>query len=115
MPYLTLPTAGELRVLAFKRLPDERGGSPKRTLSGSLRGDPLWTARSWEAQVLCTSDTEASAVYADADPFADRSLSGDLLGGTVIARLEVTGDGHQFYRSAWDRVLTLLIREQVSP
>lgn len=111
MPALTLPTAGDLRVVAFKRLPNERGGQPKRTLSGQLRGDPLWTARAWEVGVLCLTDLEADAVYTDADPFTDRAISGDLT-GAVTARLEVTGDGHQFVRDDWRRVLTLTIREQ---
>lgn len=113
MAALTLPTAGDLKVVAFKRLPDERGGQPKRTLRGQLRGDPLWTARAWEAQVLALTDSDADAIYTDADPFVDVAISGDLT-GAVTVRLEVTGDGHTFVRDEWHRVITLSIREQTS-
>ena len=113
MAYFTLPTAGDLKVSAFKRLPNERGGQPRRTLSGELRGDPLWEVRAWEVEVVALTDGEADAIYTDADGFTDRAVSGDLT-GAITARVDVIGDGHvmSHERGTWVRTLTLSIREQ---
>lgn len=115
MAALTFPNAGNLKVMAFRRLPNERGGQAKRVLSGQLRGDPLWQVRAWQAEVLCETDAEADSVYLDADGFTDRSLTGDLLpAGGVTARVDVSDDGHTLDhdRETWVRKLTLQIREQ---
>lgn len=113
MAALTFPTAGDLRVVGFERLPNERGGQNRRTLSGQLRGDPLWEARAWTVEVIADTDAEAGNIYADADPFADLAITGDLT-GAITARVEITGDGYTPVEDEWFRTLTLSIREQVA-
>ena len=110
MAALTLPTAGDVRVIGWSRLPDETGGAPRRTIGGQLRGDPLWTARAWEASILCATDAEAALVYADAA--GDAAITGDLA-GAVTVRMEVTGDEYTPHGTTWERVLSVRIREQL--
>ena len=108
MAALTLPTAGAVRVVGFQRMADEQGGVPRPTLSGQLRGDALWTARVWQADILCATDAEAADVYSDA---GEAAISGDLT-GALTAWLTITGDAYAPIESTWERVLTVRIREQ---
>lgn len=112
MPFLVVGAA-TLRATRFRKTAGETGGTLRRTLSGQLRGDSLWSARNWEAEVVCTDDAAATAVYSAADGgFSDVAVSGDALGESVTARVAVTGDEYQVVEGGWYRVLSLLIREQ---
>lgn len=114
MAQLTFPTAGDLSVLSWRSVP-ERGSSLKRTLRGQLRGDRMWTARNWDAEVFVATDAEAAAIYTDADDGqTNRSISGDLVvGSPVTARIEVKDDQYVRDGNAHVRVISLRIREQV--
>lgn len=113
MPFLTIGAAADLRVLAFRRAPDEHDDQPHRVLDGALRGDPTWTARAWTAEVLAATDAEAAAVYAEANPFTPVACSGDVLPATVTCSVRITGDEYARHRNQWDRVLSLSLRESL--
>lgn len=111
MPFLTLG-ALELKATTFERGPDETGGGAVRTLSGRLRGGPLWTARTWRGEVYCDSDAEAEAVHAAASHHAAVAVAGDALGGAAVqARVTVAGDRYARDGEGWYRLLSLEIRE----
>lgn len=116
MPFLTIGTQAGLQVVRFRRLKSERGGGGlRRAIGGQLRGDVQWSARNWQADILCTTDAQADALYAYADTAADVAVSGDATGGAVTARVEEDGDEYEMMDNSgtWHRVISLLIREQV--
>lgn len=102
-----------VRVVSFTRAADETGGGAKRTLSGRLRGGPLWTARAWRAEVYAVTDNDADAIYARASASADITVSGTAIGGSVLCRVTVTGDQYQRDGDGWSRTLSLDIRESI--
>lgn len=118
MAFLTLGGA-EYLVGRFERLPDEVGASGR-------------VARAWRADVFCASDAAAAALRALASHnlrrtvgwqlrgqgHGDVTMGGDGVGGgSTVVRFTVEGDnyGHAEEGSSWYRVLTLHLREQVSP
>lgn len=113
MAFLTFG-AITVRASRIRRLQDERGGQPRRTIGGQLRGDPLWTARAWEVDAVCINDTEANNLHGICTPFGDATVAGDAIGSTITARLDITGDEYQQHEDGWYRTLTISIREQVS-
>lgn len=85
-----------VKVVEFRRLPDEHGGGPRRTISGSLRGDVLWTKRAWEATVYATNATEADTLRAALGPTTPVNVAGDLFhGATVSCIAEVMSASYQ--------------------
>ena len=115
MAFLTVASV-DYKVADFRRLPDERGGGGlRRTVNGHLRADVTWTARQWEAEVVCTTDLEASGVYSAADIQTDVLLSGTGT-GAVTVRAEVVADEYRILGDSGDywRVLTLRLREQIA-
>lgn len=100
-----------VRATAFERLADEAGGEARRTLSGSLRGRPLWVARRWRGEVYCDTDAQANAVRAQASHSAAVSVSGDAIGTAVMARVEVTNDRYVRDGAGWYHEISLEIRE----
>jgi hypothetical protein len=110
MAFLTIGPL-TLKASAFRRQPDETGGALVPTLSGQLRGDPLWRRRAWTAEVVCVSDSEADSLYTYADGFTSTTVGGDSLGENVSCKVSVTDDTYQAIDDEWYRVLSLSIRE----
>lgn len=101
------------RVGAFRRLEDERAGGEQRTLSGSLRGGPLWTKRAWEVESFTVSDVDAATLRAAISAYAAVNVTGDAVGGgTVSCRVRITNED-VFARSATKRThkFSLSLRE----
>lgn len=114
MAFLTIAGV-DYKVSGFRRLPDERGGGGlRRSVNGSLRAGVNWTARNWEAEVVCQSDAEANALYAAADIQSDVLLLGTGT-GSVTTRLEITDDEYQILSDSGNywRMIPLRIREQL--
>jgi hypothetical protein len=95
----------------FERLQDEVGGGPKRTLSGQRRGEVLWRARSWQAQLVCTTHASAEAIRALCDDVTPRVCSGDALGGEVTCHVSAGGDPFTRTAQGWMRRPTIVLKE----
>lgn len=92
MAFLTIATV-DVKVGAFARLTDERGGGgPRRTINGELRGRSDWVKESWGGTLIALDDTERDAVLAVIDPDAAVSVSGDAIGSSISAVVEITGE-----------------------
>lgn len=112
MAMLTLPLSGDLEVLSFGRR-NTSGGQLRRTINGQLRGDKLWKAREWRADVLALTDAAAQSIYMDAaDGEVDVEVNGDLVEGSAVVRIEVLDDDYQKDGTGYVRVLSLMLREQ---
>lgn len=110
MAFLTVG-ALTLQVTAFRRGADETGGSLAPTLSGALRGDPLWRRRVWTADVVAATDSDADDLYSAADGFTSLTVSGDAMGASVTCKVAVTDDQYTQTDDGWYRVLSLSLRE----
>lgn len=92
MPALQIGTL-EVKATDFRILPEERGGGGlRRTVNGQLRGRSDWVKRSWSATLYAEDETELAAIQLRADPDADISVSGDLMGVTVSCRVTISGE-----------------------
>lgn len=112
---MALPTIGGVSVkfVSFSRLPDEVGGKVQRVVSGTLRGDVLWTARAWQGVAYCANDAEAMALWALAG-IIPRTCVGDQFPGSPACILSIQGDPHERESpTTWRRMLTLSIREKL--
>lgn len=112
MAYLTI-SGITVRVSSFRRLEDERSGGEVRTISGQLRGGPVWTKRAWEVDGFTVNDTDANTIRAAISAHAAVNVAGDAMGGaTVPCRVRITGD-EAFPRNPTTRVrkLSFSIRE----
>jgi hypothetical protein len=111
MPHLTLG-AVTVKVTDFTRDPDESNG--------------VWTKRAYTAQLIATSEAEATSIWNLASPAAGllRSVNGQLRGKgsnvtvsgdllpSMTARV-VIGGGSAYlrYSSGWDRAIPVQLRE----
>lgn len=79
-----------VKVAEFRRLPDERGGGGlRRTVNGELRGRSDWVKRAWAADLLALNTTELTTMLAQMDPDVSETVSGDRIGSSITARIEV--------------------------
>lgn len=104
---------GGVTVLAteFTRAQDEASNQPQRTISGQLRGEPDWVKRAWNATAYCADDAAAVTLRAAIPSDAAVTVSGDLIGGSISARVQVTQDEYVPERLTWYRMIGLTIRE----
>jgi hypothetical protein len=79
-----------VKVANFRRLPAERGGGGlRRTVNGQLRGRSDWVKRAWAADLIALTSSELTTMLAQMDPDVSETVSGDEIGSSVTARVEV--------------------------
>lgn len=100
-----------VKILRSRRVENEKNGGPQRTLSGTLRGGPTWSKRAWEWEVYAADDSEAGVIRAATSETAAVSCSGDIMGGTVSCRVEVTDEEWVRRDVSHYRVISLSLRE----
>jgi hypothetical protein len=101
------------KVRSWRRLPDEVGGEPQRTLSGQRRGDAEWRKRGWSGEVV-VDDAAAAALYAMQGTIGSRPVvtaTGTGIGATASVHVEIGGDEYRRDRLSHRRVLSLTLRE----
>lgn len=101
-----------VKFTEFRRLPDEQAGGARRTVSGVLRGDTLWTKKAWEGVAYAVNATEADTLRAAVGPNTAVSVAGDLFHGvTYSAIVQITDDVHVRLPSGFYELLSLSIRQ----
>lgn len=81
-----------IKALEFRRLPDEQGGGPRRTVSGALRGDVLWTKKAWAGIVYAANPTESDTLRAAVGPNTAVTVAGDLFHGVSYSAIVEIGE-----------------------
>lgn len=101
-----------VKVVDFKRRPDEVSGGPRRVVNGALRGDLLWAKKSWEATVYAANATESDTLRAAVGPTAAVTVAGDLFhGSSFSAIVEVQDTNAVRLPSGFYEMLDLTIRQ----
>lgn len=101
-----------VRFREFRRLPDEQGGGPRRTVSGALRGDALWTKRAWAGVAYLPTTAAADTLRAAVGPNVPVTVAGDLFhGASLLAIVEVLEAPAQRASGGIYELLDLSIRE----
>lgn len=96
----------------FRQLPDELGGGPRRTVSGALRGDALWTKRAWSGIAYVRTGAAADTLRAAVGPNTPVTVTGALFhGASVSAIVEVLNAGAERASGGFFELLELSIRE----